>query len=254
MGAGMGTAIAQMLGASIAIVALVNGRAGLRLPLRIPTLNMTIISTIARLGLPSSFQMLVVSVSRAFFFSVANIFGTSAIAAYTLGLKVDFLVFMPIFAFATAIEIITGQHLGAKKVKRIFEFYRAGLLQLGAVIVTLGALAYIFAPNIASIFTDDADVIAATVGYLRVAVFGYPLFLFGVYSVRLMSGAGATVRSMIITAGNVAFLQAPLVIMLSQWTSLHETGIWLGILIGYAGMATFGYINVMGKKWITARV
>lgn len=253
-GAGLATAIAQITGAVISIVALLAGWTGIRMERRIPKPDFGIVKSIVKLGIPASLQMFSVSISRISILRIANLFGTNVVAAYTLGIKADFFVFMPIFAVGIAIEIITGQHLGAGKIDRIFKFYRAAVQQLSLGILGLGFIVYIFAEEFARIFIKDPEVIAATVSYLHVVVFSYPLFAMGIISTRVISGAGAANRSLTIVAGSMLGIMLPLTYVLSQWTTLGSQGIWLGILLGYVLFAALAYLNVRGKTWMTVKV
>lgn len=253
-GAGLATAAAEIFGGIVSLYVLFSGGAGLKIPFHLPSLDWKIIGSIAKLGFASSLQMFVVSISRMTIFQIANKFGTAVVASYTLGLRVDFLVFMPIFSMGVAMETITGQHLGAKKVERIFKFYRAAILQMLMLVGTLGVLVYFFGGYYAQIFTNDISVIEHTKLYLRILAFGYPLFLIGIVSTRMISGAGAAVRSMAIIIGSTAGIQLPLCYFLAHYSGWNEAGLWLGLVLGYLGMAIISFLNVRKKKWLTAKV
>lgn len=253
-GAALATALAQVLGALLSLYALFSGLAGFSIEKRVPRMDFSIIKSIIRLGLPAMLQMFSISLSRMGLLRLANTFGTSIVAAYTLGMKADFFVFMPIFAVGVAIEIITGQHLGAKKIDRIFQFYRTAIQQLSLGVLALSALVYIFAEKFAHIFTEEPEVVHAVSTYLRIVAFSYPIFVIGIVSTRVISGAGAAMRSMFIVAGSMLCIMLPLAYGLSQWTPLREQGLWFGILIGYLVFAVIAYYNVRSKTWLSAKV
>lgn len=253
-GAALATAIAQITGATISIYALFAGWVGFTIEKKIPKIDFSIVRAIIRLGIPAMLQMFSISLSRMSLLTVANGFGTAIVAAYSLGIKADFFVFMPIFAVGVAIEVITGQHLGAKKIERIFQFYRAAVQQLALGVLVLSLLVYIFAEKFAHIFTQEPEVVKEVVSYLRIVAFSYPLFVVGIVSTRVISGAGAAIRSMLIVAGSMLCVMLPLAYTLSQWTPLKEEGLWLGILIGYIVFASIAYYNVRSKVWLSAKV
>lgn len=253
-GAGIATATAQISGALFSLYALVKGWTGIQIERKLPRVDFSIMKSIVKLGIPASLQMFSVSISRILILGFANTFGTSVVAAYTLGIKADFFVFMPIFAVGVAIEIITGQHLGAKKIDRVFQFYNTAMRQLSLAIIAVGVAAYFFAEQFARIFSHDPAVIAETVSYLHVVVFSYPLFAIGIIATRVISGAGAATRSMLIVAGSMLGIMLPLTYALSHWTPLLERGIWLGILIGYVCFAAIAFTAVKRKTWLTAKV
>ncbi len=253
-GAGLSTATAQLTGAVLAVVAMLKGWAGMKLELKLPRFDFTIIKSIVRLGIPASLQMFSVSISRMSILYFANALGTGIAAAYTLGIRVDFFVFMPIFAIGIAIEIITGQHLGAKKTDRIFQFYSTAVRQLSLCIALLGAAMYFLAGNFARIFTSDPLVINETVSYLHIVIFSYPLFASGIIATRVISGAGAAFRSMLIVAGSMLGIMLPIAYGLSHWTPMREQGLWWGILAGYIFFAVIAYTSMRSKTWLAAKV
>jgi len=254
-GAGVSTATAQLTGAILAIVAMLKGWTGMKLERKLPRMDFTIIKSIIRLGIPASLQMFSVSISRMSILYFANAIGTSIAAAYTIGIRVDFFVFMPIFAVGVAIEIITGQHLGAKKIDRIFQFYNTAVRQLSLGIGVLGIAMYFLAEDFALIFSpNDPVVVAEIVSYLHVVIFSYPLFASGIIATRVISGAGAAFRSMLIVAGSMLGIMLPLAYVLSHQTSMHEQGLWWGILTGYVCFAAIAYTAMRSKTWLTARV
>jgi putative MATE family efflux protein len=254
IGAGLGTGIAQFIGAITGITFLVRGSAGMKLELAIPTFDPAIIKSIIRLGIPSSLQMLAISSTRIVFFALANTFGTSVIAAYTIGLRLDFFIFMPIFAFGVTMEVVTGQHLGAKKVERIMKYYNAILLQLGSIVAIFSVLVFFFHEYFARLFTDDITVITNIGNYLRIHAFAYVFFVVMVISIRLLSGAGAVMQSLAIVAFSGFCIQVPLAYFLSQHTTLNETGIWLAIVAGHLISAAAANLYIRQRKWIAIQV
>jgi len=249
-GAGLATAIAQWCGAAISLHALYTGR--LNLHLRRPSLRLdwSTIRTIFAVGIPSSLQSLAVSTSRLAMISMANNFGVAAAAAYTVGLKVDILVFMPIFASGVAIETLVSQSLGAKRFERVRLFRLAAIRQMSVFVCAVGVVVYLFAEVIARIFTNDRDVIEASEAYMHFAVFGYFFFVIGQTGTRSLSGAGHTVRSMLIVVAVLFGVMVPLAWLLSTFTPLQERGVYLSIAASYAVYAAVATYAIRGDSWM----
>jgi putative MATE family efflux protein len=253
-GAGLATALAQLISAGIGFALLLSGRMGLRLPRRVPSLDVATLRAIVRLGLPSSAQFLAVSTTRMGLVALANAFGTSVAAAYTIGLKIDFFVFMPIFAIGIALETTTGQNLGAGKLTRVFEFWQTAMKQLLTIIGVLGIAVFFGGSYFARLFTHDPNVIHLAASYMRVAAFCYPFFVIAIVCSRVISGSGDAVRSMLIIAGGSVGMQLPAALLLARLTPLAEQGIWLGVLVGYMGMALLSFSNFQRRTWLKARL
>ncbi len=253
-GAGLATAIAQVTGAVINIILLLRGKAGIHLRLNDFRFDFSIIRRIVSLGFPSSVQMLAVSLTRISIFKLVAAFGTSVMAAYTLGISLDFVVFMFVFSVGISIEVATGQNIGAGQFDRVIGYHRAGIKILSLVILVLGVLSYTLGGYFAGIYTNDAVVIAEVQKYLHVSVFGYFFFAVGVVSARVISGSGAAYASLAIVAGSILLLQLPLVYVLSQFSGWNQIGIWIGSAGGYALFAMIALYAVHTKMWMKSRV
>lgn len=253
-GAGLATAASQLIGGAISVSLLISGKTGIRFMMDKMKLDLPLIWRIAKQGIPASLQMFSVSISRIALFKFSSSFGTGIVAAYTLGLKVDLLVFMTVFALGIAVETATGQNLGAGQTKRIFQFHRTAIYILLGIVGFLAINVFLFADRYASIFTNDAVIIRETTRYLKTAVFGYVFFAMGVVTTRVISGSGASFRSMTIVGGSLIFLQVPLAYVLSHYTGWAQQGIWFGIVGGYILFTIIAFIELSRKKWLNAKV
>ncbi len=253
-GAAVATVTAQWLGALICTYALYSGKLNFRLYPPTLRFNRDIIGGIFKLGMPSSLQTLAVSISRVAVISVANAFGTAAVAAYTIGLRVDVLVMMPIFATSIAIETLVSQNIGARRLDRVRQFYRTALRHLSGVIVAMGIAIYFLAEPIARTFTHDQQVAALTVQYLHIAVFGYLFFSIGQAATRSLSGAGHAFRSLLIVVLVLFALQLPLAFALSRIPALGVTGVFLAITGSFLVYALIGTRAVRGDAWMMKKV
>lgn len=253
-GAAIGTVTAQWIGAIISAGVLFSGRLNLRLYGLTLRFDRELIGSIFRLGVPASMQGLAVSLTRVMLIALAAQFGTAAAAAYTIGLRVDVIVFMPIFAVGIAIETLVSQNIGAGRLERVKEFRETAIRHLGGVIVAMGVVIYFIARPIATIFSDDPAVISLTVTYLHIAVFGYLFFVVGQSATRSLSGAGHSLRSMLIIAGVLFIVQVPLAYILALETTLHVSGVFLAITISYLVFAAVGTWSIRGREWMLKRV
>jgi putative MATE family efflux protein len=253
-GAGLATALAQLAGGAWGLYEAFSGKNVVALPRQLPKPEWSVVRSIVALGVPSSLQFIAISLSRISMMAIANHFGIAVAAAYTLGLKVDLFVYMPIFAVGVAIESITGQNLGAKQVARVFAFYRTALWQVVAITGALGVAAYALGRQFVAFFTSDQSIIGLSAEYLRTMAFAYPIFAVLVLSVRILSGAGDAIRAMIIFGGMAIFIQLPLVYALSHWTVFSYAGLWVGVLVAYVIMAATALYAVYDRKWLAIKV
>ncbi len=251
-GAGLATALAIITSCSIAVWNIFNDRSGLRIRLNLALPHWKIVRQILTLGVPTSLQMLCISSTRVSIYGIVSSFGLATTTAYTLGTRMDFLIFMPVLAFGIAMETITAQNLGAQQPERVIQFYRTAVWQVSALAASIGSLIFLGSNTFAQIFVKDAAVLSAVHSYLSVSIFGYPLLVLGVLSIRVLSGAGKPFVSLGIVFFSFLCTQFPAAYILSHYTSLQSSGIWFGVLTSYCCFAGSSAIFVAQKRWIQA--
>lgn len=248
-GAGLATALSQITGCVVAMWAITTGKTSVHLRFDNFRLDPRMFLRIARLGLPASLQMLSVSVNRALIFVLVGGFGTSVIAAYTLGLNVDMVVFMSVFAVGVAVEVATGQNLGAGNHDRVRAYHISSIKQTGILMTLLAIVVWLFGESFVRLYTVNPPTVQEATAYLHITIFGYVFFAIGLVTVRAMSGAGAAFIAMAVTAGCLLFVQLPLAYLLSGKLSLGPKGVWYGIIIGYATFALVALLVHRSGIW-----
>ncbi|MFY8160544.1 MAG: MATE family efflux transporter [Candidatus Kapaibacteriota bacterium] len=249
-GAGLGTAIAQLIGCIISIWAMVNNYTPIVFKIKDFRLDKDAIWLIFSKGIPSTFQYLSLSSNRLIIFALANNFGPKVVASYTLGLSFDLFVFMPVFATGIGLEIITGQNLGAKNPDRVLKYFYSAVKQLGTIMLVMGFVAYNFGHYFATMFTNDQEVIIHTTNYLQTTSFTYLFFAIGILTTRVFSGAGDTMRSLAVVSIFIYLIQIPLSYLLSIYFNLGPKGLWLSISISLFFFAILGTFNFYARGWL----
>jgi putative MATE family efflux protein len=203
---------------------------------------------IIAVGFPLSLQMLIVSSSFLFIFSLANGFGTNVTAAFGICTRVDQFAFMATFAVSAAISAMTAQNFGAGRVERIARITRWGVILSFVMSLFFTAAVLIFPDAITSLFTSDAAVTSFTRNYFRIAGLSYLAISISFAYQGVLRGAGDTIASFLMIACSMIFLRVPLCYLLSHFTPLRETGLWLGITVSsFGGTAAFYWYYTSGK-------
>ena len=120
--------------------------------------------------------------------------------------------------------------------------------------VSLAVIVWFFGRSFIELYSRNPSIIDEATRYRHITVFGYVFFAAGLITVRVMSGAGSSVISMLVTSGCILGLQLPLSYILSHGTHLGSTGIWIGITIGYIIFAIVAWLVLKSKVWMKARV
>ena len=130
---------------------------------------------------------------------LVNSFGVVAIAAFTIGVRIDAFAYMPAQDFANGFSIYVSQNLGVKRYDRIQKGFRSAILTstLFCVIITLFIL--VFSKPLIGLFTTDTAVIELGKTYLSIEGLFYILigYLFIFYA--LFRGLAQVKTSIVLT-------------------------------------------------------
>lgn len=224
-GAGIATAFSQVCGA-VALGLILNRRGLVRLDRRVraPALR-----TLLGIGVPASLQAITRPLSGMLLFRIVASFGSPAIAAFGVGLRILNIMYIYLNGFGAATQSLVGQNLGAGRPETARAV--AARVQFVATALQLVVLATLFgfAPQVIRIFNADPAIIRFGTSYLRVlAPF---LVLLGISTAWSGSqyGAGATRPTMIAAVLANWLVKLPLAYILSRVTWLNLSGVWLGI-------------------------
>jgi len=115
---------------------------------------------------------------------------------------------MPGFAFASAVTTLVGQSLGAGKPKLAERYTYTCLTAAVVTMVFAGAVLYIFAEPLVSLFTPDRQVIALAARCLRIVAFLEPPQSGATVFAGALRGAGDTLWTMYITMAGMWGIRA----------------------------------------------
>jgi len=228
-GSAWATVIARSTGTFILLWLFLRGRAVVKLRLRNAKVDFSLMWRVIRIGVFASLQGVMRNISGLVLTPIVAGYGTSAVAAYGLGMRLRMVVMMPAFGLGSAVSTLVGQNLGAGKPERA---ERTAWVTAGAgfaLMTFFGILYIVFARDIIGFFNTDADVLKTGVSYIYIIACTFGFIGFGVVFSRAFSGAGDTVSPLIITAIGFVGLRVSLSVLLSSLIGLK--GVWFGVTI-----------------------
>ncbi|MBU0534456.1 MAG: MATE family efflux transporter [Candidatus Omnitrophica bacterium] len=225
-GAALATVLSQAVPAFLVLLLLSKRRSKVHIHISQFKIKLTFLKEMLKIGLPASLQMFFRSIMGLVLMGIVASFGTAAIAAYGIGMRLQMLVLMPAFAFGGAAATLAGQNLGAKQPKRAQRSaWTATTLDMFLMIL-VAILFFIFAPQIVGFFIKDKNVISIGTQFLRITAPFYLFIPLGVVLGQSLAGAGDTITPMFITLLSLWGFQIPMAIYLSQATMWGINGIW----------------------------
>jgi MATE family multidrug resistance protein len=238
-GSALGALAGRSGGGLLVIALLLRGRAGLKLELGRPVLDLGLVRRMLRVGLPTGVEQMAWRLgTMAFARTVASI-GTVAVAAHAVVLSTESLAFMPGFGFAVAATALVGQYLGAGDPWRA---ERGGYItfQMAALVMGLGGLIlFLFPHPFIGLFTDDPAVLRNAVLPLRIiCIVESPQAAAFVFSAGLR-GAGDTRYPMLVTTATIWLIRVPAALLLGLGMGLGLAGAWAGVALDLTVRAVF---------------
>lgn len=209
------------------------------------------------IGLPSGFQQIIVSTGVLVLTRIVAGFGIATIAVFGIGSRLDSLCFMPSMAIGMAVTALTGQNLGAGKKDRVLSTVKVASFLSLCMTSFIILLFYLFPKEIVLFFLNNPSIpqdqlqliIAEGTAYLKIISIGYIGISLIFVTNGALQGAGDTIPPMIFAILSFWLFRIPLAWLLSQYTLLQSSGIWLGTTIGFIISAVLSSLYFQFGKW-----
>ena len=200
---------------------------------RAPLFSFDILKRIMTVAGPSILQQSFISVGNIIIQGTINGFGSSVMAGYSATVKLNNLVITSFTTLGNGISNYTAQNIGAGKLPRIREGFKAGIKMVWMLSAPLFVLYFFTGKWILYAFIDEPTVLALQTGinFLRILSPFYFIISMKFVADGILRGAGMMGKFMAATFLDL-ILRVGLAILLSK-TSLGETGIWCAWPIGW---------------------
>ena len=212
----------------------------------------TLLGRIAIVAVPSILQQSFISVGNIIIQGVINTFGSSVIAGYSASVKLNNLVITSFTTLGNGISNYTAQNIGAEKLNRVKQGFRAGLKLVWMLCVPLVVLYLLAGKQLLYIFLDDPSGTAMQVGiqFLRVLAPFYFVVSAKLVSDGILRGAGLMKQFMVATFVDL-ILRVVLAKVLSG--SFGTLGIWCAWPIGWTIAMVLSVAFYRNGPWKTAK-
>ncbi len=200
-----------------------------------------------KIGFPAGIQQTIVAVGFMALYRIVNMFGTSTIAAYSIAMRIDSFAVMPAMNFSAALSTFTGQNIGAGKMFRVSEGFKATVKMALSTAIFISILAIVFADPLMRAFTNDQEVIMLGKQYLYIVSPFYILFSIMFSITGVLRGAGDTLIPMFFTIMSLWIIRIPVSYFLSM--EIGARGIWWGIPIAWSAGVSMAWLYYKSGKW-----
>ena len=216
----------------------------------------SIAGELARVGIPISFQELMVRISFLYLMTVMNNCGVYAAAVVGISSKYDVFAMLSATSMAGALAAITAQNMGAGKWDRARRSLWYGL----GIALFISCLFFIWAQispqSMIRVFAGDENIIAAGVPFFKSCSYDYFMVTIVFCLNGYLNGREKTVWTMISCSAGALLLRIPMVYLFGRYfgDDLGMLGRMAPIVSGIMAFYTLIYVLYDGRKSKKARV
>jgi putative MATE family efflux protein len=253
-GAAVGTTIGRGSGVLYQLFHLSRQRGRLQVRRAHLKFDFEVMRTILRISGTATFQNFIGTASWMGLVRILTGFGSAAVAGNTIGIRIILFALLPSFGVSNAAATLVGQNLGAKKPERAeAAAWKAGMYNT-ICLGTVGAIFLLFAPQIVSLFTMDAEVALYGVRCLRIVSAGFLFYGYAMVLTASFNGAGDTRTPTLINLVCLWMWEIPLAWALAHPFGFGPTGVFIAVSVAFSTMAfVSGWLFSKGM-WKSKRV
>lgn len=226
-GAALATVLAQFVGVLIGLYYLLGHRTSFHIRASHIRPNLRLIADICRVGMPASIQEVTESLAFILFNRVLSAYGSIAIAAIGIAMRVSDLAFMPIIGVSHALLPVVGFNFGAGNEKRLWSAVRLACVGIMALMGVMTVLYEVFALQIVGVFTNNPEVVAAAVPALRIGIAAISMIGPSVMFVATFQGLSRGNMALFLALTRQFLVFVPLVYLFNHVWGL--TGLWVSM-------------------------
>jgi putative MATE family efflux protein len=248
-----GAALATFTGRSIGVLyqfyRLLRGSERIRILRRQLHLNFRVLLRLLRVSLTGILQFAIAHTSWIGLIRIVSIFGSAALAGYTIAIRILIFVILPSWGLSNAAATLVGQNLGAKQPERAeSSVWRTGLYNM-IFLGGIGLFFVIFAEPVIHLFTNDPAVVPLAVSCLRILSYGNIGYAYGMVMLQAFNGAGDTVTPTVVNFFGFWLVEIPLAYFLAISARLGVNGVYISIVIAEAAIAAAGIVLFKRGRW-----
>lgn len=221
-GVALATTISQGISAILVVRVLMRRTDASKLELKKIQFYKKQLVRIITLGLPAGIQSSMFSISNVIIQSSINSFGDALMSGNAASVNIEGFASVTVTSFYQSALNFTGQNVGAGQHRRVGKILWTCLGCVTIIGICAGALLYLFAPQLLSIYiTDSAEALAY--GVTRLSIVGVSVVLVGLMNVTtgMLRGLGSSLVPMVISVLGVCGIRIVWIYTIFQDTRYH---------------------------------
>lgn len=211
--------------------------------------DFSMLGNMIKVAIPSMLQQSIVSIGMLLVQSVVNGFGSSVLAGYTAGMRIESICIVPMIATGNAVSTFTAQNLGAGKPERVKKGYLAGVKMVAAFAVGICLILTVFHEEIINAFLEtgsDASAFATGNDYLTFIAFFFVCIGMKAITDGVLRGAGDVV---VFTLANLVNLGIRVSFAFCFAGIIGVEAVWFAVPMGWTTNFVISFIRYLSGKW-----
>ncbi|GCC53539.1 MATE family efflux transporter [Chryseotalea sanaruensis] len=253
-GAAIATNIGRGIGVAYQLYHLLKGKGLIRLHAQNLIIKWNIVWNLLKVSAGGTAQFVIASASWIFLVRIVSNFGSSALAGYTIAIRVIVFAILPAWGMANAAATLVGQNLGAgypdRAEKSVWRTAFFNMIFLGLVTI----LFFSMADPILRLFTNEPEVLENGILCLQIVSLGYIFYAYGMVISQAFNGAGDTATPTVLNFFGFWTFQIPLAYALAIIFEFGPPGVYAAISIAESCIAIVAVIIFKRGKWKLVKI
>lgn len=249
-GAALGTTLAEAVTALLLFHYLLTRQEGLKLRGERGRFKPTrsCLRRALKIGLPMGCERMAMCGAQIVITIIVAPLGAIALAAHSFAIIAESLCYMPGYGISDAATALIGQSLGAGRLDLTRRFAYTSV-SLGVIIMTaMGAVMYLFAPEMIGFMTPDSNIVAQGASVLRIEAFAEPMFAAAIVCYGVFIGTGSTLKPFLMNFGSIWVVRLPLAALLTARYGL--VGVWIAMCAELCFRGLLFLTRLWRGKWL----
>jgi putative MATE family efflux protein len=194
-------------------------------------------------GVPAAATQVLVPVAAGIITRIVATFGTTAVAAFGVGTRVEALAMIGVFSLGAALAPFIGQNYGARncdRLRKAIRFCAVASLVFGfGFFLVFAALAR----PIALLFSDQEPVVSIIVKYLRIMPIGYAFHGFALLVISSFNALNRPITSAFLNFSRLFVFGIPLALLGARYVGV--SGVFIGVVVAnfLVGVVAFAAVR-----------
>ena len=217
-------------------------------------INLKILKSVLKIGVPTGVQMIVISLAELALLSLVNGYGSNATAAYGAVNQVVAYAQFPAISIAITASILGAQAIGRGQANTLGDITKTALLMNLVLTGTLVLLGYAFSRYLMAFFITSEPVIALAQTLLHIMLWSTVIFGMQAVLSGVMRASGSVLVPTAISIACIALVEVPVAWFMSQRIGIN--GIWVAYPVTFVAMLSLqtAYYRLVWRKKAVVRL